>query len=141
MAEIQEQRRVPVPLSGKNKVGLVLAGILGVLDVVGVFGPPGGEADDPGPPLGVLIATGVLGVITLVAVVYAWRTANRTGSRIAAASRILSAITSLPAFFIGGMPAVVVFLVAVFVIVTAVATALILSRPAPDSAAAESATR
>ncbi len=60
-------------LTRKNKVGLVLAAVLGLLD--------------------------------MVAVIYTWRTANRTGSRVVAGSRILSAITALPALFVRGVPA------------------------------------
>lgn len=140
MTETAAQRRVREPLTGKNRTGLVLAGILGVFSATSAFlTPDAGDADSEGPPLGVLIADGVLGLITVVAVVYTWRTANRTGSRIVAGSRILSAVTALPAFFVNGVPAVVVVLVAVLVVLTAVATALVLSRPAPEAAATPSA--
>ncbi|MFF4832919.1 hypothetical protein [Streptomyces sp. NPDC001315] len=118
-------------LTRKNKVGLALAGVLGLLDTANFLDIPAGDSDAAGPPAAVLVADGVLGLITVVAVLYAWRTANRTGSRVVAGSRILSAITALPALFVSGVPAWVVALVAVFVVLTVVVTALVLSRPAP----------
>lgn len=121
-------------LSRKNKVGLGLAAALGLLDMTNVAGIPASDSDTPGPPTGVLVADVVLGLITVVAVVYTWRTANRTGSRVVAGSRILSAITALPALFVTGVPAWVVPVVSVLIVVTVVVIALVLSRPAPESA-------
>jgi hypothetical protein len=121
-------------LSRKNKVGLALAGVLGLIDMTSVFTPLP-DSDAPGPPVGVLVAGTVLGVITVVAVVHTWRTANRASSRVVAGSRILSAITALPAFFVTGVPAWVVAVVAVFVVVTVVVIALVLSLPAPEPTA------
>ncbi|MDF3148843.1 MULTISPECIES: hypothetical protein [unclassified Streptomyces] len=121
-------------LSRKNKVGLGLAAALGLLDMINVVGVWAPDSDEPGPPAGVIVADAVLGLITVVAVVYTWRTANRTGSRVVAGSRILSAITALPALFVTGVPAWGVAVVAVFIVVTVVVIALVLSRPAPESA-------
>ncbi|MGW3667798.1 hypothetical protein [Streptomyces sp. NPDC005141] len=123
-------------LSRKNKVGLGLAAALGLLDMTNAFDFLVPDSDEPGPPAGVLVADAVLGLITVVAVVYTWRTANRTGSRIVAGSRILSAITALPALFVTGVPAWVVAFVAVFIVITVVMIALVLSRPVPESATA-----
>jgi hypothetical protein len=126
-------QRVGSALSRRNKVGLVLAGVLGLIDLTNLFTIPAESTDTPGPPVGVLVAGCVLGVITIVAVVHAWRTADRTGSRVAAGSRILSAVTALPALFVTGVPAWTVVVVAVYVVVTVVVIALILSLPAaPD---------
>lgn len=119
-------------LTRKNKVGLVLAGTLGVLDTTNFFSIPAEEPETPGPPVALLVADAVLGVITVVAVLYTWRSADRTGSRVVAGSRILSVITALPALLVAGVPAWVVVVVAVFVVVTVVVTALVLSRPAPE---------
>ncbi|MER5596308.1 hypothetical protein [Streptomyces sp. NPDC002265] len=121
-------------LSRKNQVGLGLAAVLGLMDtssVSDVLAPGSGEA---GPPTSIIVADVVLGLITLVAVVYTWRTGNRTGSRVVAGCRILSAITALPALFVTGVPAWVVAVVAVFILVTVVTTGLVLSRTAPESA-------
>ena len=69
-----------------------------------------------------------------MAVVYTWRTAHRTGSRVVAGSRILSAVTALPALLVTGVAAWVVAVVAVLIVVTVVATALVLSRTVPETA-------
>ncbi|MEU6140990.1 hypothetical protein ABZ848_11580 [Streptomyces sp. NPDC047081] len=125
-------------LTRKNRTGLALAAVLGLLDLTNLFDVPV-ESSDPdaaGPPQGIVIADGILGVITLVAVWFAWRRADRTASRVVAGSRILSVITSLPALFVSGVPAWVVALVAVSVIASVVVIALVLSRPAPQPGAA-----
>lgn len=81
-----------------NKVGLGLAALLGVADVASLaFPTPDGEA---GPPLGIVILGGLLGLLTLVGVVWAIRTRSRGAVRVVAAARIISAITALPAFFV-----------------------------------------
>ncbi|MFD7878214.1 hypothetical protein ACFV5G_29645 [Streptomyces sp. NPDC059766] len=104
-------------LTRKNKVGLGLAAFLGLADTSNFFMIPQGDSDTPGPPVAVLIADGVLGVITVAAVVYAWRLTSRTASRVVAGARILSVITALPALFV-------------------VVIGLVLSRPAPEPVAA-----
>jgi hypothetical protein len=127
--ELTATRTTPA-LSTKNKAGLVLAGLLAVADVVGVFtidqGSVPGEA---GPPTGVLVFGAILGVVTLAAAGYAWRTGNRVGSRVVAGARILSALGALPAFFVEDVPAGLVAGAGVGVVVTIVAVWLVLSPP------------
>ena len=85
-------------LSTKNKVGLVIAGLLGLADIPAVLMPtPEGEV---GPPFGILVLGSICGVITVVAVVIAWTKANRGAIRVAAGARIVSMLTALPAFFV-----------------------------------------
>lgn len=117
-------------LNVKNKIGLVLAGLLGTFDVLSLL-TPGPAPGEEGPPVEVLVATTVLGVITLIAVVWTWRTGSRVAARIVAGTRILSAITALPAFFVEGVPPAFVALAAVGVLLTVVAVGLVLSRPRP----------
>jgi hypothetical protein len=118
-------------LTVKNKVGLVLAALLGLSDLPGAFTLGEPVPGEEGPPQVVLIAGVVLGLVTLVAAAYTWRTGNRIGSRVVAGSRILSLITALPAFFVDGVPGFLVALVAVAAVLTIVAVGLVLSRPAP----------
>src|SRR3954468_24121584 len=100
-------------MSTRIRVGLVLAALLGLVDVVSAFFPtPDGAI---GPPLPIVVLGGLLGVATLVAVVAAWRPGRRGALRIVAGTRVLSAITALPAFFVD-VPALVKLLVAVFVV-------------------------
>jgi hypothetical protein len=58
-----------------------------------------------------------------------WGSGSRIAARIIAGSRILSVLAASPAFFASGVPAALVVLVAVMVVLTAVALALVLSRP------------
>lgn len=61
------------PLTTRNRVGVVLAVLLGLADVAGLAAlgatPATGEE---GPPDVVLVAGAVLGVVTVVAAVFAW---------------------------------------------------------------------
>lgn len=125
-------------LTRKNRTGLALAAVLGLLDLTNLLDLSGEDLGPgtQGPPTGVLIADGILGLVTLIAVAHTWRTAGRMGSRVVAGSRILSVLTSLPALFVSGVPAWAVALVAVSVIVSVVAISLVLSRSVtqPDAA-------
>ena len=63
------------PVTTRNSVGLVIAALLAVGDVVSAFFPtPDGAI---GPPLPIVVLGGLLGVATLVAVVVAWRAGRR----------------------------------------------------------------
>ena len=116
-----------------NKAGMIIAFLLGVLDLTSLFQPaPGGE---DGPPYAILVIDTLLGVITVIAVVMAWRTARRGPVRIAAGARIISLVTALPAFFVD-VPAGVQAMVGLFAVVTIASVALMLApsrRPVPVS--------
>ena len=104
-------------LSTKNKVGLVLAGLLGLADIPSMLQKtPDGEV---GPPYAVLVLGSICGVITVIAVVVGWVKANRGAIRVAAGARIVSMLTALPAFFVD-VPWFIKLLVTVFTIVTVV---------------------
>ena len=119
-----------MPITTGTRAGLVLAALLGVADVVSAFFPtPDGEV---GPPLPIVLLGGLLGLATLAAAAVAWRTARRGALRIVAGTRVLSAITALPAFFVD-VPAWVKVVVAVGVVLTVVCVVLVLAparRPA-----------
>jgi hypothetical protein len=125
-------RRVPLPsgvivvnFSKLNKAGLVLAFVLGLLDMASPFGPAP-EGAEAGPPAAILWLDAVLGLITVIAVVVAWRSGRRGAVRIAAGARIISMITALPAFFVD-VPAVVQAFVGVFVVLTLACVAMMLA--------------
>lgn len=120
-------------LSTKNKVGLVIAALLGLLDIAAPFvlQTPEGEV---GPPVGILVLSAIMGVITVIAVVIAWRSGSAGAIRTAAGARIVSALTSLPAFFVD-VPAGIKVGSAVFVVVTIVVVVLMLT-PARSTAPA-----
>jgi hypothetical protein len=123
-----EQGGTMTPMSTRQKVGLVLAGLLSAANIPSVFTPtPDG---DEGPPYAILVVGTVLGVIGLVAVIIAWRRNNRTAVRVAAGALIISVLTSLPAFFVD-VPALLKLLVGVSVLLTVLAIGLMLSASRP----------
>jgi hypothetical protein len=112
------------PVTTRTRVGLVLAALLAVGDVVSAFFPtPDGVV---GPPLMIVVLGGLLGIATLAAVVVAWRSGRRGALWIVAGTRVLSALAALPAFFVD-VPTLVKLLVAVFVVLTIVSVALVLA--------------
>jgi hypothetical protein len=113
-----------IMLSTKNKVGLVLAGLLGLVDLPSFLQKtPEGEV---GPPYGILVLGSICGLITVIAVVVGWVKANRGAIRVAAGARVVSMLTALPAFFVD-VPAGIKILVTAAVILTVVSVVLMLS--------------
>jgi hypothetical protein len=117
--------------STANKVGLVLIAIAGAANFVP---PPSGDDSHAGPPAFILIADAVLGVVMIVAVVYAWRKGSKAAVRLAAGAGILTILSSLPAFFVDGVPEFIQVIVAVYSVATIAAIALALA-PAKSPAA------
>jgi hypothetical protein len=118
-------------ISGKQKAGLVIAGLISAGNVPSALFPtPDGEE---GPPYVVLILGTILGVVGLVAVVIAWRNNNQAAFRVAAGALIISILSALPAFFVD-VPAGIKLLVAVSVALTVLSIVLMFStarRPVP----------
>jgi hypothetical protein len=100
-------------------VGLVLAGLLGLGDAIGIV-TGGGE----GPPFPVLVAGAVFGVITIIGVVLGWR-GSRAGIVAVIVTRLLSALSAVPAFFVDDVPAGAVGVAAFGISVTLLAVALL----------------
>jgi hypothetical protein len=120
---------VDAGLTTKQKVGVGVAGLLSLANLPSVLVPtPDGEE---GPPFAILVLATILGVIGLVAVVLAWRR-NRVALRVAAGVIIVSALTSLPAFFVD-VPTGIKVATAVTVVLTVVAVALMFSGRRPAS--------
>jgi hypothetical protein len=127
------QTATVTPFSRINKIGLGIAGVLGLLDIVSVLEPnPGGDGAQSGPPDAIIWLDGLLGLITVVAVVIAWRTGRRGFVRLAAGARIISALTALPAFFVD-VPAWLKVLVGVFGVLTVVCVVMMLTPAARTS--------
>jgi hypothetical protein len=115
--------------TGRFRAGLAISALLGLLNVPFLFAPaPDG---DEGPPVLVLIVSGILGVACVVCAVVAWRSGNRLAVRINAAALIINALLSMPAFFVD-VAAWVKVGAAVSVLLTVVALVLTLRRePTP----------
>ncbi|MFF0341880.1 hypothetical protein [Kribbella sp. NPDC004875] len=85
-------------MSGRNRFGLVLLGLLALADLAAPL-----LTDGDHPPMSVAIGTAVVGLISLVLVAFAWR-----GRRWALAPlitlRLASALLAVPAFFVSDVP-------------------------------------
>lgn len=116
-------------LTTRNRIGIVLATLLGLADLgsLALLGSTPAPGED-GPPDVVLVFSAVMGVLTLVACVLAWRRRSRGALRVAAVTRLLSAATSVPAFFVDGVPAGLVIGAAAGVVITLVTVGLLVSR-------------
>jgi hypothetical protein len=111
----------------KNKVGFVLAILLGLTDVPAVLGPtPDGEV---GPPMAVLVLSTICGLVTLAAVAYGWARRSWPAIRAAAGARIVSVLLAMPVFFVDGLPGFLRVAAAAFVLVT-IATVTLMLMPA-----------
>ncbi len=111
--------------TGRFRAGLAVSAFLGVTNIPFLFAP--GPDGDSGPPTVVLVVSGLLGVVSLVCAVVAWRSGNRLAVRINAAALIINALLSMPAFFVD-IAAWVKVGAAVSVLLTLVALVLTLRR-------------
>jgi hypothetical protein len=118
-------------MSALYRSGLVLLGVLSVIDLAAPL-----YTDGEHPPMIIAIIESALGLVSLVLVVLAWR------GRVAAAVgvsviRVLSALTAVPAFYVGGVPTPIMAVAGSFIILTVVGVVLTLAglrRPALASA-------
>ncbi len=120
----------------RRTLGLLVAGVLGAVDVAGLASVDSGPSSAP---LWISVVDGVLGVLTLVGVGLAVR--HRTGRRavgLVVVTRGLSALSSLPG--LGPDVSVTVRVVVVAdVLVTALAVLLLTRTPGTSVVGVESA--
>ena len=112
--------------------GLVIAGLLALGDIAT---PLVGDGEHP--PLAIGLVCAALGLVTAAALAAAWRRQSRGAVTAIIVTRLLSAVTAVPAFVADGVPAAATAAAAVGMIMTAVAVALIaprLRRPVPAHA-------
>ena len=118
-------------MSTLYRSGLVLLGVLSVLDLTAPL-----YTDGEHPPMFIAIIGSVLGLVSIVLVVLAWR--GRTAAAIGlSVIRVLSALTAVPAFSAGGVPTPIMAVAGSFIILTVVGVVLTLAglrRPALASA-------
>lgn len=100
--------------------GLVLCAVLGVVDVVSVAG----LGSDEGPPPAIIVLGAVAGIVTLIGVRLAWKD-QRGGIAAVVASRVISALSGIPAFFVDDVPDWVPVAVGAGIALTAVALSLL----------------
>jgi hypothetical protein len=102
--------------------GLVLAGLLALGDITTpIF------SDGEHPPMAIALAEAVIGLLTVVGIVLAWR-GGRGGVTTIVVTRLLSAVSAVPAFFVDGVPAGAVAAATVGIVITLVCVALVAPR-------------
>ncbi|MFF4779136.1 hypothetical protein ACFY05_40600 [Microtetraspora fusca] len=99
--------------------GLILSGLLGLVDVVTM---PFGDGENP--PFAVAVVGAALGVLTLVGVVLAWR-GGRVGAVLVIVTRLLAGLSAVPAFFADGVPGPARAVAALGVVLTLAGVALV----------------
>lgn len=116
-----------VTLSPRNKVGMTLAFLLGLIGLpMFLRGAP--DPGEIGPPIAVLITESICGLVTVVAVTIGWRYRSARAIRLAAGAQIVSVLTAAPAFFLD-RPALNKLLLAVLLGATLTAVVLMLTPP------------
>lgn len=135
--EPRTAREGAVVFSWLNKVGFVLALLLGLVDTPAVVQPT--PEDEVGPPIVVLVLSTACGIVTLVAVGWGWSRQSWPAIRVGAGARIVSLLLAIPAFFVEGLPGLLRVAVSVFVIVTIVTVVLMLA-PARDPGSGDGTT-
>jgi hypothetical protein len=106
-------------MSRSFRTGLVLLGVLSVLDLAGPL-----TTDGDHPPMWVALIGAALGLASLACVAIVWRGSRRAVLPLVAL-RLVSALSAVPAFFVDDVPAGVVALVVVFIAVTLAGVALV----------------
>jgi hypothetical protein len=106
-------------MSRSFRVGLVVLGVLSLLDVAGPL-----MTNGENPPRSVALVGAVLGVASLVLVALIWRGAKRAVLPLIGL-RLLSALTATPAFFVSDVPSAIRGLAAGIVLLTLVGIALV----------------
>ena len=107
-------------MSRTFRSGLVVFGVLSVGDLLAPL-----LTDGEHPPMSVAVIACALGLVSLVLVVAAWRGARRAVVPLIGL-RLLSALSAVPAFFAGDVPAIAMVAAGVTVALALAGTALVL---------------
>lgn len=107
-------------MSRKFRAGLIVFGLLSLGDLASPL-----LTDGEHPPMSIALIGSAIGLISLVLVVFAWRGARRAVVPLIVL-RLLSALTAVPAFFAGGVPAAAMVVAGVGIALTLLGTALVL---------------
>jgi hypothetical protein len=108
-------------MSALYRGGIVLLGVLSVLDLAAPL-----YTDGQHPPMIIAAIGSVLGLLSIVLAIFAWR--GRTAAAIGlCAVRVLSALTAVPAFWESGVPGPVMAVAGSFILLTIVGVVLTLA--------------
>ena len=108
-------------MSALYRSGVVLLGILSVIDLAAPL-----YTDGQHPPMIIAVIGSVLGLVSIVLAVFAWR--GRTAAAVGlCVVRVLSALTAVPAFWVTGVPGPVMAVAGSFIVLTIVGVVLALA--------------
>lgn len=116
-------------MSRSYRTGLIVLGVLSLLDVAGPL-----VTDGDHPPMSVALIGSALGVLSLVGIYYAWKGVRRAVLPLVVL-RLLSAASAAPAFFVDDVPAAIRALAAVLVLVTIAGVAMVTGSRQPEAVA------
>jgi hypothetical protein len=119
-----------VNVSRSYRAGLIVLGVLSVLDL---FGPL--LTDGEHPPMAVAVVGAVIGLVSIGLVVAAWRGTSRAVIPLVVL-RLLSALSAVPAFFVDDVPAAALGAAAAIVALSVVGVIVVLSGLRQPSVAA-----
>ena len=106
-------------MSRPFRAGLVLLGVLSVLDLAGPL-----FTDGDNPPMFIALIGSALGLVSLMCVTAVWRCRRKLVLPLVVL-RLISAVTASPAFFADGVPAGIAVVAAAIVLLTLVGIALV----------------
>jgi len=106
-------------MTRSTKAGLIVAGVLAVGDLLTPV-----LSDGEHPPMSIALISLAIGVVTLIAAVPAWR-GNRAAGWVVVASRLLSMLGALPAFFVADVPPPALIAAAAGVVLTLLVVGLL----------------
>lgn len=107
-------------MSRSYRVGLVVLGVLSLLDVAGPL-----LTDGENPPMSIALIGSALGVASLVCLALAWR-GSRPALWALVVLRVLSALTAAPAFFVSDVPTAIRGLAGAIVLATLIGIGLVI---------------
>ncbi len=117
-------------MSRSYRTGLVILGVLSLLDVAGPL-----LTDGETPPMSIALAGAALGLASLVCVVLAWR-GNARAVLPLAVLRLVSAATAVPAFFVDDVPVAIKALAGVLVLLNVLGVSLVVGSRSRELVAA-----
>jgi hypothetical protein len=115
-------------MKSSMKLGLILMVVLSIGDIATLP-----LSDGHHPPLAVNIISAILGVASLPLIAMVWR-GDRRALMPLVVLRVISALSAVPAFFVGGVPAPALAVASAIVAVTAAAVVLVAPRASVEMA-------
>lgn len=112
-------------LSTPKRAGHALAIVVTFVNALGGLVAQPGSGSGGGPPVAVVVIGVLIGLVVTVLLVVSWRQDRVGPRRVAAVLMVVIALTAVPAFLVGGVPAGVQLVAGAVVLATLVAVVLL----------------